>query len=79
MGHARDVAHEQKTPSALLALLDRLTELRPRQHCDTPAGEASNALSRFLCFGKEGHLRGREYGDELPTSMRRAHMSSFCV
>ena len=39
MGHARDVAHEQKTPSPLLALLDRLTELRPRQLCDAPPDE----------------------------------------
>jgi hypothetical protein len=26
-------------------------------------GEASHELSRFLCFAKEGALRGREFGD----------------
>ena len=30
-------------------------------------GEASRELSRFLCFGKEGALRGREFGDQLHT------------
>jgi hypothetical protein len=30
-------------------------------------GEASHELSRFLCFGKEGALRGREFGDQLHT------------
>ncbi|NGZ07846.1 MAG: hypothetical protein CV088_00440 [Nitrospira sp. LK70] len=30
-------------------------------------GEASHAFSRFLCFEKEGHLRGREFGDQLHT------------
>jgi hypothetical protein len=30
-------------------------------------GEASHDLSRFLCFGKEDALRGREFGDQLHT------------
>jgi hypothetical protein len=30
-------------------------------------GEASHELSLFLCFGKEGALRGREFGDQLHT------------
>jgi TnpA family transposase len=30
-------------------------------------GEASHDLSRFLCFGKEGALRGREFGDKIHT------------
>jgi TnpA family transposase len=30
-------------------------------------GEASHDLSRFLCFGKEGALRGREFGDQIQT------------
>jgi TnpA family transposase len=30
-------------------------------------GEASHDLSRFLCFGKEGVLRGREFGDQVHT------------
>jgi TnpA family transposase len=30
-------------------------------------GEASHELSGFLCFGEEGALRGREFGDQLHT------------
>ena len=30
-------------------------------------GEASHDLSRFLCFGKEGALGGREFGDPIST------------
>ncbi len=30
-------------------------------------GEAAHDLSRFLCFGKEGTLRGREFGDQVHT------------
>jgi TnpA family transposase len=30
-------------------------------------GEASHDLSRFLCFGKEGRLYGREFEDQLLT------------
>jgi hypothetical protein len=30
-------------------------------------GEAAHDLSRFLCFGKEGALRGREFGDQIHT------------
>jgi hypothetical protein len=30
-------------------------------------GEAAHHLSRFLCFGKEGVLRGREFGDQVHT------------
>jgi TnpA family transposase len=30
-------------------------------------GEASHDLSRLLCFGKEGVLQGREFGDEVQT------------
>lgn len=30
-------------------------------------GEASHGLSRFLCFGKEGTLRGREFEDQVHT------------
>jgi hypothetical protein len=30
-------------------------------------GEASHDLSRFLSFGKEGAMRGREFGDQLHT------------
>ena len=34
---------------------------------DLNKGEASHDLSRFLCFGKEGALRGREFGDQIHT------------
>jgi hypothetical protein len=30
-------------------------------------GDASHDLSRFLCFEKEGVLRGREFGDQVNT------------
>jgi hypothetical protein len=30
-------------------------------------GEASHGLSRFLSFGKEGVLAGRQFGDPIPT------------
>ena len=30
-------------------------------------GEASHDLSRSFCFGEEGALRGREFGDQLHT------------
>jgi TnpA family transposase len=30
-------------------------------------GKAAHDLSRFLCFGKEGVLRGREFGDQVHT------------
>ncbi|MBV9298568.1 MAG: Tn3 family transposase [Verrucomicrobia bacterium] len=30
-------------------------------------GEPAHDLSRFLCFGKEGVLRGREFGDQVHT------------
>ena len=30
-------------------------------------GEASHDLSRFLRFGKEGALRGREFGNQIHT------------
>lgn len=42
-------------------------EYRRRIGCELNKGEASHALSRFPCFGKEGHLRAREFGDQLHT------------
>jgi TnpA family transposase len=30
-------------------------------------GETSHGLSRFLCFGKDGAIRGREFQDQLHT------------
>jgi TnpA family transposase len=42
-------------------------EYRRRMGRELNKGEASHDLSRFLCFGKEGALRGREFGDQLHT------------
>ena len=42
-------------------------EYRRRMGRELNKGEASHDLSRFLCFGKEGVLRGREFGDQLHT------------
>ena len=42
-------------------------EYRRRMGRELNKGEASHALSRFLCFGKEGHLQGQEFGDHLHT------------
>jgi hypothetical protein len=41
--------------------------LRRRAGREINKGEASHDLSRFLCFGKEGKLRGREFEDQLHT------------
>ena len=40
---------------------------RRRMGRELNKGEASHDLSRFLCFGKEGVLRGREFGDQVHT------------
>lgn len=40
---------------------------RRRMRRELNKGESSHDLSRFLCFGKEGALRGREFGDQLHT------------
>lgn len=40
-------------------------ELRRRVGRELNKGEASHDLSRFLCFGKEGTMRGREFEDQL--------------
>ena len=42
-------------------------EYRRRMGRELNKGEASHDLSRFLCFGKEGALRGREFGDQIHT------------
>jgi TnpA family transposase len=42
-------------------------EYRRRMGRELNKGEASHDLSRFLCFGKEGVLRGREFGDQVHT------------
>ena len=48
----------------ILRYLDDET-LRRRTGRELNKGEASHDLSRFLCFGKEGQLRGREFEDQL--------------
>jgi TnpA family transposase len=48
----------------ILRILDD-EEYRRRMDRELNKGEASHELSRFLCFGKEGALRGREFGDQL--------------
>jgi hypothetical protein len=50
----------------ILRTLDN-EEYRQRMGRELNKGEASHELSRFLCFGKEGELRGREFGDQLHT------------
>ena len=42
-------------------------QLRRRMGRELNKGERSHGLSRFLCFGKEGALRGREFEDQLRT------------
>jgi len=42
-------------------------DYRRRMGRELNKGEASHDLSRFLCFGKEGVLRGREFGDQVHT------------
>lgn len=42
-------------------------EYRRRMGRELNKGEAAHDLSRFLCFGKEGALHGREFGDQIHT------------
>ena len=42
-------------------------DYRRRMGRELNKGEASHDLSRFLCVGKEGVLRGREFGDQVHT------------
>lgn len=42
-------------------------QLRRRARRELNKGESSHDLSRFLCFGKEGRLRGHELEDQLHT------------
>jgi Tn3 transposase DDE domain len=55
--------------SAKVGLLKTLDdeEYRRRMGRELNKGEASHDLSRFLCFGKEGAVRGREFGDQIHT------------
>ena len=55
----------QKTIHILKTLDDE--EYRRRMRRELNKGEASHDLSRFLSFGKEGAMRGREFGDQVHT------------
>ena len=60
-----EIGRIHKTVHILRTLDDE--EYRRRMGRELNKGEASHELSRFLCFGKEGALRGREFGDQLHT------------
>ena len=60
-----EIGRVHKTVHILKTLDDE--EYRRRMGRELNKGEASHDLSRFLCFGKEGVLRGREYGDQVHT------------
>jgi len=60
-----EIGRVHKTVHILKTLDDE--EYRRRMGRELNKGEASHDLSRFLCFGKEGVLRGREFGDQLHT------------
>jgi len=60
-----EIGRVHKTVHILRTLDDE--EYRRRMGRELNKGEASHELSRFLCFGKEGALRGREFGDQLHT------------
>ena len=58
-----EIGRVHKTVHILKTLDDEA--YRRRMGRELNKGEASHDLSRFLCFGKEGVLRGREFGDQL--------------
>ena len=60
-----EIGRVHKTVHILKTLDDE--DYRRRMGRELNKGEASHDLSRFLCFGKEGALRGREFGDQLHT------------
>lgn len=60
-----EIGRVYKTILILRVLDDE--SLRRRMGRELNKGEASHDLSRFLCFGKEGMLRGREFEDQLHT------------
>jgi TnpA family transposase len=60
-----EIGRVQKTVHILKTLDDE--DYRRRMARELNKGEASHDLSRFLCFGKEGVLRGREFGDQVHT------------
>jgi hypothetical protein len=60
-----EIGRIHKTIHILRTLDDE--EYRRRMGRELNKGEASYELSHFSCFGKEGALRGREFGDQLHT------------
>ena len=60
-----EVGRVEKTVHILNTLDDE--DYRRRMGRELNKGEASHDLSQFLCFGKEGVLRGREFGDQVHT------------
>jgi TnpA family transposase len=60
-----EIGRVHKTVHILKTLDDEA--YRRRMGRELNKGEASHDLSRFLCFGKEGVLRGREFGDQIHT------------
>jgi TnpA family transposase len=60
-----EIGRVQKTIHILKTLDDE--EYRRRMSRELNKGEASHDLSRFLSFGKEGAMRGREFGDQVNT------------
>jgi len=60
-----EIGHVQKTIHILKTLDNE--EFRRRMGRELNKGEASHDLSRILCFGKDGVLRGREFGYQIQT------------
>ena len=60
-----EIGRVHKTVHILKTLDDEV--YRRRMGRELNKGEASHDLSRFLCFGKEGALHGREFGDQIHT------------
>jgi TnpA family transposase len=58
-----EIGRVHKTLHILRTLDDE--DYRRRMGRELNKGEASHELSRFLYFGKEGALRGREFGDQV--------------
>jgi TnpA family transposase len=60
-----EIGRVQKTIFILRCLDDE--QLRRRMRRELNKGEASHDLSRFLCFGKDGVVRGYELKDQMHT------------
>ena len=60
-----EIGRVQKTIHNLKTLGNE--EYRRRMERELNRGDTSHDPSRFLCFGREGVLRGREFGDQVQT------------